>query len=154
MLNEHWVRWIKASCTKHFDDNRGSLPMDFEGAERVEAVDQEDYCEFRFGGPYFHELGSDEYKIRVICNVLIHHVKATDANFYTPAINEGIITKAFSESIPVHKYGTGADDDDSLIGCLSREKEIRVNNFGQIQKGSRVVQSTVEADYEIYLRSE
>ena len=152
MINENWARWLQASCTTYFDNNRGSFPMDFEGAERVKSKTESDYCEFRFNGPDIYQLGRNEYKLKITINVLIHHIKADTADFYTPSRSIGTMTQAFALSIPAYKYGTPGDD--SLLGCMLRTSELRINSFGQIDKVTRAIQSTIEADYEIYLEGE
>jgi hypothetical protein len=67
----------------------------------------------------------------------------------------GEFEQAMTDRIPIYKFGSGGDDDDSLIGCLTHRKgraeSIRLLHFGQISRTDRVRQAMVDGRYEMYL---
>ena len=54
--------------------------------------------------------------------------------------------------IPIYKYGTGVDDDGTLLGCLEMDRTarngIRIVNYGQVDKTARVRQVSVNGRFE------
>jgi hypothetical protein len=67
----------------------------------------------------------------------------------------GEFEQAMSERIPVYKFGTGVDDDDSLLGCLtirkSKSESVKLFHFGQINQTDRIRQSVIDGRFELYL---
>jgi hypothetical protein len=152
--NKNWPRWLFASVSEHFENNKGALTLFIEGQHR-KTRDLKDFAELRVDGPYLTEVCKGVWRIFIEVNVLVQSAM-DDANFHRIHTNVGIIVAAFT-SIPVYKYGTGVDDDESLLGCLTivsdaRGKErIQVSHFGKIDAATPLEQATVEGHYEMFL---
>lgn len=147
-------RWIFASICKHFDARKETLPLFIEGMHRDRIINQ-DQLELRIDGPYIveesHNLFYYDYEINILVSSVIN-----DTDLHQIYRDVGIVTSAFVD-IEVYKYGTGVDDDQSLLGCLrlkqssgNREK-IQVSNFGQIEPDVKLLQATVEGHYRLTL---
>jgi hypothetical protein len=151
---ENVPRWLFASVANHFDENRQGLSMFVEGQHRATRT-LKDFIELRFDGPYLTELSKGYWKVYVEINVLVQSAM-DDENFHRIHTNVGKVAVAFSD-IGVYKYGTGPDDDQSLLGCLklvadARGKErIQISHFGKIAPHTEVLQATVEGHYEMRL---
>jgi hypothetical protein len=67
----------------------------------------------------------------------------------------GEFESAMNERIPVYKLGSGVEDDDSLLGCLTMRKgqseSVKLFHFGQINSTDRIRQSVIDGRYEMYL---
>ena len=155
-MNENWPRWCFASISKHFDDNRQGIPLFIEGQPRdTRALDA--HIELRVDGPEVNELSRGFWRLYFEVNVLVEW-KQNDANYHTQHQNVGIVAKIFT-CIPVYKYGTNPQDDGSFVGYLKllsdwrRGESVEAHNFGVIDVGTRVMQSTVEGHYEMHLRA-
>lgn len=153
MIDHNWPRWIFASISKHFNDNRGTLPLVIEGMDHDSTRDK-DWFELRVDGPYFKVCASNSYRLVVEVNCLI--TSAMDEyNFHRLYSNIGIITSLYT-SIPVYKLGTGTDDSSTeQIGCLELlgrgNEAIRVVNYGQREAHKKIMQSAVDAFFYIDL---
>jgi len=154
MLNPDVTKWIMASFSTHFRDKcaRDDFPMYLEGTGR-KANTSPNYWEYRTNGPYVNQLTQNEWHIWYIVNILIAH-GIDDENMFTMYKNQGDIVAAFTPSIELRKYGTGENDDSSLVDCFKlctdTGEKIKVTNFGQLVDHLRVMQSTIEATYELY----
>ena len=148
-LNQNWARWIFASITKHFNDNRQGLVLHIEGTHR-DTNTETDLCELRIDGPWFNEVSKDYWIIRLEVNILVQ-VTMNDSNFHKIHTNVGIMASAFTD-IEVKKYG----DDDSLLFCLQLEQKPRnrsndaiiISHFGQLDPNIKIQQATIEGHYE------
>ncbi len=147
-MNPDWHRWVWASCLKHFDDRKGTLPLHAEGMDR-ENVEDANFLEFRMNGPRIQQYSAGHFRLEVTINILIQHAMQ-DADAYLIQKSMGIVEEAFTVSIPVFKYGTPGDD--SLLGCFIREDEVKVNFFGQVDKTIRQLQGTVQSMYRMDLK--
>jgi hypothetical protein len=149
------ARWIFASVTKHFDDNKGTLELFLEGQHRDDD-NEGSYVELRIDGPFLTELCKDYWRVVVEVNALIHSLIDTDLHRIYK--NIGVMTEAFT-AIKLYKYGTGPNDDDSQFGCLLLKHDISgsggdllsINNFGQIDPTKKLQHATVEGHYETHL---
>lgn len=154
-INKNWTRWLVSSVAKHFDALRGTLPMFMEGQDRTRLTSSR-LIELRFDGPFIKEESKNYYSLEVDVNVLVQN-GIDDDDFYTIYTDTGIVSAAFTQTIPVYKYGNTADDDDSLLSCLylvphGRGKDtVMIQHFGQIEPKTRLLQSTVEGQYMMYL---
>lgn len=152
-FNRHWERWCKISIIEHFDAKRNNeFPMFVEGYERA-TEDLPEYFELRIDGPNTRENANKQWRLYFEVNVLIA-VQEENDNPYRTSEMAGLITNAFTEHIPVYKYGTGPDDDGSLLGHLRlvprAGERIQTSYFGKINPTARMLQSTVEGHYNIY----
>jgi len=154
MVNVNWSRWIFASITKHFYDNlNASLKVYVEGQRRVNLRDQENFCEVRVDGPYLTEVSKGNYRIYSEVNVVVQH-HMSDSNWHTIHTNIGLVQGAFT-TIPIYKYGSGVQDDDSLLCCLELVQDARndleTNQLGQIGPDKQLMMATIEGHYECLL---
>lgn len=150
-MDENLARWVFISIAKYFEPvvSGMGVPYFVEGAmERTEALMQASHIELRVTGPDVKPLpGSHDIRVSInlLCTSLMD-AAGTDA--WTIVQWTGVIQSAMLDPIPVYRYGTGADDDETLVGCL-RVDQNRVNiyHFGQLEKDSRVRQSEVDASF-------
>lgn len=154
--NANWERWIFASAGKHFDARKSTLALFIEGQHRDGFDDKKDFAELRVDGPYFVQQSKGYWRCFTEINILVQSTMG-DVNWHKIHTDTGIITAAFTE-ISVYKYGDGAQDDDSLLGCMTlvddairgRER-IQVSHFGQVATATKLMQATVEGHYEMFL---
>ena len=155
-VNKNWPRWIFASISQHFTDEKQGLDLFIEGQHR-DTRDKKDFLELRMDGPYITEISHNYFRIYIEVNVLVQSTKDQDS-YHRIHANVGIAAAAFWNGIKVFRYGNGIDDDDSYLGCLqlvtdARGKErIQISHFGQIEPKTRLMQSTVEGHYEMFLQ--
>lgn len=154
-INKNWPRWVFASVSKHIDDRKDGLTLFIEGQHR-DTEGLVDFLELRVDGPNFTEVSRGCFHFFVEVNILVQSAM-DDSNFHRIHTDVGIAAAALTSSIPVFKYGTGVDDDQSLLGCLrliqdkrGREK-VQVSHFGQIDPVTKLMQATVEGHYEMLL---
>jgi len=152
--NKNWARWSFASVSKHFDDNRQGLKLFIEGTHR-DTREEKDYLEFRMDGPTLREVSKGCWILRIEVNILVS-AAFDEKDFHRIHTNSGIAQAAFVP-IPVFKFGSTVDDDDSFLGCyrLLQDKSTRdfleLNHFGRIDHKIPLVQSTVEGHFEMTL---
>jgi hypothetical protein len=156
-MDKNLARWIFQSIAVHFQSvaNGISLPYHVEGIdERSEDTMRADHVELRVTGPVLKEVSNGFYKVDVTINFLL--TKAMDlvsADAFDLIQWTGVFAAAMLEPIPIYKKGTGAEDDDSLVGCIrvkkGRNEAVRVYHFGQIEKDTRVRQSEVDAVFDM-----
>lgn len=155
MVSEHWPRWVMASAAKHFDDRKQSLFMYVEGFDRT-TEQESDYIEFRLDGPYINELSQNYYRLDTEINILIVSM-VNDQDIYRIHRHCGLVSRIFFDPIMVYKYGAGADDDGSLLGCmqlvqsLDQREFVRVTHFGKIDPAKPILQSSVEGHFHLFL---
>ena len=151
-MNENWPRWFFASVSKHFTTLAPSITF-IEGTHRQTPPDKT-HAEFRMDGPRVRPVPGGDIYNWIAVNILFN--TAMDSQeFHEKHRLVGEIVSAFTESIPIFRYGDGPDDDGEQIGCfalLDRGLDtIRVNHFGQIDPAIRLEQGTIEGHYETYL---
>lgn len=174
-MNKHWARWIFASVSKHFNtkiftDN--SLFLFIEGMDRdsagatsadggkvISTADLKDFAEFRSDGPQIQKQGPRDFEINIAVNILIKSTMDTDIHKIHKYV--GIVESAFTDCLEVKRYGDpaeSAENDGSTLGYLQLRTDsterIRTNHFGQIREDLKVLQSTVEGHYRMFLRGD
>ena len=153
-LNEHWARWIFASISDHFNTRRGTMDMFIEGQHR-DTRTKKDFFELRMDGPYYTEISKQNFKIYIEINALLQS-SADDNNYHRIWTNLGLVGTMFTD-IPIYKYGSGIDDDQSYLGCLkliqnARGRDnIQSSYFGRIEPSTPIYQATVEGHYDMTL---
>lgn len=150
-INVNWNRWILASAFTHFTDLVGeNLILD--GSDR-DGLDKDPlFAEFRLDGPRILQLAANYYRLWFAINIVV--TSAIDPVDLTKKHDLiGDIVNAFTLEMAINKYGTGGDDDQSLLECatLSNDFPVRVNQLGQIDKTLRIEQATIEGHYLLYL---
>lgn len=139
-MDPNWIRWIVASLNKHFK-NSITIPVYLENENR-RTDPLEDYAEFRWSGPRFSEQSKDYWYIEVDIDVLVFS-KGTGRNGYTPEVGIGSVLAAFTADIPVFQL----PDPNLQLGCLRKEQDIIVTNFGLPKDQGRLRMASVEATY-------
>lgn len=153
-MNPNWDRWIFASICKFFTDRADGLIMYVEGTEHP-APTEASYVEIRTTGPITKQLTSNSFKLDVIINALINVLGEHGDNHLIYRIT-GKIASIFQSCIPVFKFGDTADDNPTIqIGVLQLTpnggRDIETSHFGQVAPDVKLLQSTVEGAYKIYL---
>lgn len=152
-------RWIFSSLVYHFktiaDDN--SIQYFVEGVDEREPDDMtQDHIEIRITGPEIKEISKDYYSVNVTVNFLLTVMMEMTGSAYKIVNWAGILANEMLEPIPVYKYGSGVDDDGSLVDCLrikrNRTDSVKIFHYGQVSRTDRVRQSEVDAAYEMDFR--
>jgi len=155
-MNVNLPRWIFSSMCDHFQDVADTIPLRFfiEGVDEAEALDfQSDSGLFRMDGPIaFQGSASDEwYKVEM--QVLLTDIVATtNDNAYDIYAWAGVFQGSMlNDSLPVYRFGSGGEDDDSLLGCLepdtSVKNNVRIASYGMVDKDWRVKQVSVNGKF-------
>jgi hypothetical protein len=153
--NSNWARWIFSSLAYYLKDvaTTENLVALVEGLDErtTTFMEADDRCEIRITGPFTRELSRGYFHIEVIVNILFTSHYGETKNQYAILDKIGAFHEAMDGAIAVYKYGTGVDDDQSLLGCLTpsngRNNTIRVLHFGQIDATTKLKQSMVDAHY-------
>lgn len=149
MINSNWSRWIVASLSVHFDNERQSIPFYVEGQIRPATI--YDFAELRMDGPFFHEVNQDYWYVDVNPAILIQIIQSNETHKLERYI--GIFSAAFTKSICVYRYGDGPNDDGNQFGVLVMQPDspVRVDKFGQVQSATRIAQAAIETRYRMRL---
>ena len=155
-MNVNLPRWIFASMSDHFQTVADGISLRFfiEGLDEAEALDfQVDSGLFRMDGPiaYQGSSGLEWYKVEMQI-LLTDIVATTNDNAYDIYTWAGVFQGSMlNDSLPIYRYGSGAEDDDSLIGCLepdtSVRNNVRVASYGMVDKDYRVKQASVNGTF-------
>jgi len=154
-INQDWLRWTVASLAKHFDAARGIYPLYIEGDER-NTNELRIFGELRFDGPFIKNPSKGLYYLDIEVNILIQaHMDPDD--LYAGLKAAGVFASAFDNSIKAYKYGTGANDDDTLLGCYRlmsgrTNDTVDIGQFGIIRQDTRLTQYTIEGHYRMELQ--
>ena len=155
-MNVNMPRWIFSSMSEHFRTVASglSLPYFVEGVDEEQALDfQRDSSLFRMDGPITQQgsAGYEWYKVEFQI-LLTDLVATTNDNAYDIYVWAGAFQGSMlNDSLPVYRYGTGAEDDQSLIGCLepdtSVKNNVRVASYGMIDRDWRIRQASVNGKF-------
>ncbi len=154
----NWPRWVQASVADHFKvaANAGSFISLVEGLDERTTAFQEapERLEIRINGPFIIEMSRGYYNFEVGVNILIFsHMGGEISNAYSGTQMAGSMAESASQPISIFKYGTGVDDDQSLIGCLTLKRgskeSIKIFHFGEIDIINRLRQFGVDANLEM-----
>jgi len=153
MLNPNIVRWTYASAARHFRNIASKYGIQYyvEGDNR-NTDNLSEFIEFRMDGPFTLVPAKDEqwhhFDINVLGSIVMGY-----KNLYRPQEINGYIYGGFTLYIPVYKIGDESQDDGSIIGCLKLRREldqyIEVNQYGIVDKDTRIVQNSVEGHYRL-----
>lgn len=153
-MDPNWSRWIKASIAQHFEDAISAfstpLQMYLEGTPR-DTDESKDFVEVRLNGPIWCGGSQDEWTCDPITVNVFIQSKEDQEDAYRLDKNIGLISTAFTTTIPILKLGDGPEDDGSLITCLnlksSGKDTLRVIQFGQVTPSTQLLRAAVEGDY-------
>lgn len=156
MMDVNWIRWIKASFATHFTNIitvQNNLPCYLLGHD-INKDTLVSFAEIRLDGPHEQQLAGVTWYLEAYANIRVVTM-LDDKDFYGEEKNVGIVATAFTNSICVYKYGTGVDDDQSILGTLqlitTGKQAIIITNWGQILTSINAFQTTVEGHYRMYL---
>jgi hypothetical protein len=152
-LDPKFVRWVRASTEKFFDDAQDTYMMYFEEDPNRFTSLESSYYEFRMDGPDISELSHGVYQVYTEVNILVSSVITEDLHEIDDMIGT-IVARMLSGPIHLYKYGvaTNPANDGSFIGCLplmqkARHDLLEVNRFGRIHRDVAMKQATVEGHY-------
>ena len=145
-MNENIPRWLFASIGNHFEDTLDSGTVVFIEGFRRRTSDVASFIEVRMDGPRILDSLGNETLFGIDVNVLVQcNTKIDSAHTYWSLI--GQVGAAFEKSIIAYKYGSGVEDTDEQLVCLSRDQGIEIIHYGQLKPELTVQQGTVEARY-------
>lgn len=154
-MNVNLPRWMFSSMAEYFRTlTPAGVTYFVEGVDEEEALNfQADSMLFRMDGPIAYQSSGGEEWYKVEIQLLFSDiVETTNDNAYDVYTWAGIIQGAMlNNSLPIYRYGSGVEDDDSLIGCLEPDtsvvNNIRVASYGMIDKDQRVKQVSVNGKF-------
>jgi hypothetical protein len=155
-MNVNLPRWVFSSMAEHFRTVASgiSLPYYVEGVDEEEALDfQRDSSLFRLDGPIAFQGSSGVEWYKVEMQILMTDLVATtNDNAYDVYTWAGAFQGSMlNDPLPIYRYGSGVEDDDTLIGCLepdtSVKNNIRVASYGMVDKDWRVKQVSVNGKF-------
>jgi hypothetical protein len=149
---EHWPRWTKIAFFRAIDAVKGPYKVYLEGDERTTRLDT-NFSEVRLDGPDIYQPAAGCFVLSCILNVLMN-CKEDSNDLYSPDRITGQFSNGFTDCISVHRRGNGPDDDQSFVGQYILKSTITQNQFGLVDENLRVIQTTLEATYEMSLNEE
>lgn len=156
MFPANLTRWIFASVTKHFYDNRGGYEMWIEGQRRKSGT-HANQVEVRMDGPDLTEVSKDYWRVFIEVNLLCS-VLLDDQSYHTIHQMVGDISSKFT-NIGVFRLGVGTDpeNDGTQLGCLELVQHpapsrgrLRIQHFGQVNPETPLIRATVEGHYQAF----
>lgn len=158
-FDPNWQRWIRASVNFYMSEKFKSIPAEqqtyffAEGFER-DTENKADWVECRVDGVFTDKKADGQWHLGVEINLAISFNQDM-VNAYRQEILQGYCQSFLVDCICINKIGDLPDDDGTELGCLrllsGRRERIVTSNFGKISPNTRILQSTVEAHYSIYL---
>lgn len=160
-MDENLARWIFQSLASHFNSVADGISLLYfvDGIdERSNDTMQENHVELRVTGPELKEVSNGYYNVKVVVNFLFtKNMDEVSADAFDLIQWTGVFANAMLQPIPIYRKGSGADDDDTLVGCLQvhkgRNDAVRVFHFGQLDKDTRIRQSEMDALYDMTFQS-
>ncbi|MCI0559253.1 MAG: hypothetical protein MN733_12220 [Nitrososphaera sp.] len=144
---------------QHFSVVAGTIPLNYHvtGVDEDQVGDfQADSALFRMDGPIAYQSagGEEWFKVEILI-LLTDIVQLTNDNAYDIYKWAGAFQASMlNDALQIFKYGSGAGDDQSLIGCLVPDPDlknnVRVFSYGQIDKDLRVLQVSVNGRFALY----
>lgn len=158
-MNVNLARWTMASIAVYFKAVSDNISLTFfvEGVdEREEDTMRTEHAELRINGPFVREISHGYWRVHLDINVLLtDQMKMSTEDAYNINRWGGEFLKAMTENIPIYRFGTGADDDGTLVGCLTQRtgfsEPARLIHFGQISREDRIRQAAVDGRFEMFL---
>ena len=156
-MNVNLPRWMFTSLADHFSTVAATIPSlqyYVEGVDEPETDDfQNDSALFKLTGPVAHQgsNGVEWYTVEIMI-LLTDIIQLTNDNAYDIYSWAGIFQGSMiNDQLQIFRYGTGGEDDDSLIGCLepdpSVSQNVRVTNYGQVDKDLRIKQVSINGRF-------
>ncbi len=155
-MNVNLPRWCFSSMAEHFRVVAATVPIDYfvEGVDEETALDfQRDSSLFRMDGPIAFQGSSGVEWYRLEIQILLTDLVATtNDNAYDVYSWAGVFQgEMLNSPLPIYRYGSGVEDDQTLIGCLEPDNKaksnIRVASYGMVDKDYRVKQVSVNGKF-------
>lgn len=154
MINPNWDRWVWASVTDFMDKNKGQYYLFVEGLSRV--VDgKKAFIEFRANGPNVYENSNNNFDLNIVVNLCVQQSTDTyDAHAFMKIY--GWAKSMIQPCIPIYKYGTELQDDQSLLGYMELQCSSKVNfvkglQLGQVDPVMKLISGTIEGNYRMQI---
>jgi hypothetical protein len=154
-MDKNLARWIFQSLALHFKSVADGISLLYfvEGIdERSNDTMQENHVELRVSGPKLKEVSKGYFNVMVTVNFLFtKNMNEVGADAFDLIQWTGVFADEMLQPIPIYKKGNGLEDDGTLVGCLQvhkgRNEAVRVFQFGQLDKHTRIRQAEVDALY-------
>lgn len=150
--------YLLLSAGKHFSNISG-IKTFVEGAEERDLSGETDWIEIRIDGPNIGEVSKDLLLITSEINLLICTHMDIEAPF-NHVTNVGKVANIF-EDFYIYKYGSDSDEDDeSVVGLFKLEptddlgEKIAICNMGQIDPSIKLLQTTIEGHFKMFVNKE
>lgn len=163
MANPNWARWVTSSIAVFFADvidDGTQIPFIVEGVDErsTSFMEAPAKAEIRINGPFTKQYSGNITRMYVDINVLVTvHMGGEATNSYTLEEHLGMFHEAMDGNIPIFRFGSGVEDDDTLLECLSprpqKDDSIRVLHFGQLEQSVHLRQGMVDARYVAWITS-
>ena len=158
-MNANLARWTAASINVYFKAVADNISLTYfvEGVdERDSSTMLEEHAELRLSGPFIREISNGYWRVHVDVNIMLtDQMKMSTEGAYDIHDWGGAFLTAMMEPIPVYRLGTGGEDDQSLVGCLTQRtgfsEPARLIHFGQVSREDRIRQAVVDGRFEMYL---
>jgi hypothetical protein len=158
-MNANLPRWMFSSMAKHFSGVAATKSLNYyvEGVDEPETQDfQNDTSLFKMDGPVAHQgsKGVEWYSVEIMI-LLTDIIQLTNDNAYSIYEWAGAFQASMlNDALQVFRYGTGGEDDQTLIGCLEPDprvkNNVRVVPYGQVDKDLRVKQVSINGRFVLH----
>jgi hypothetical protein len=148
-MNALWPSWITSSVMKHFDD--GIDKQDFYLGQRgfekrsINETLDKDYVELRLDGPFIDEHTKNNFKIVIVINTLVVCPKDECDTLHAEK-STGKILELFTKTIQVFMSSV-----EEPLACLYLDSRIDITPFGAVPPESRLLQTSIEAQYKMLI---
>lgn len=149
-MDSNLPRWMFASVSKFISDSASPYLLWIDGQEPVDP-NAEKWAELYMAGPEIQPLNQAErYEIAILIGLA---VKKGFTDSHLPQKLKGHFASILvSGPISVYKYGEGADDNQSYVGCLRlNNRPVTGFDFGEVATDTRLIRATVEGIFEMEL---
>lgn len=156
--DENTTRWFIASLTDHFADVINASialapPFSVTGYS-LNSDENQDHIEMRIQGPYEKDIPG-WLVFEVPLSFLITFRQGGAKDMFTIDRWIGVYKDALRKPIEIFKSGSGSDDDNTLLGCLtpkvSKRELIRCDRYGFVDGNVPVQQATIVATLDTWL---
>lgn len=153
MMDPNLPRHLMSSLSELFSGTAGTLGINF-FVEGIDEDERDDFtrngASFRMNGPFIYEGSGYSYAQIEIQILLTSLTKTTAQNPYSIYDWAGAFYAVMEGNLTIYDYGDGTDDPIPL-GCLIPEPgvkaPVRIVNYGQVDRTSRVCQMSVNGKF-------
>jgi len=158
-VDANLTRWVLISVADFFKDTVNQSistppPFSVTGYTLKKGDDNTDHIECRIQGPHIKDIPGWTV-VEVPLNFLMTYRQGEAKDPLALDRWLGIYQRFLCLPISVRRCGTGAEDDDTLVGCLtpkrSKREFIRVDRYGFVNNDVMVQQATVGAVVDMWI---